>query len=149
MSPFIRPWRQVADFSGRATRTEYGLFHITAVIGFFGLTFLSVILRGLLGQPDIGSALGIMSSAVTLLLALASVFLLVATLIGHVSIAIRRLHDHGEPGIKYLLTFIPLVGFIFYLMLVFSRGDDFENDYGPDPRRPEQDSPETLATVFS
>lgn len=149
MNPIIRPWRQVFNFSGRATRTEYGLFHITAVIAFFGMSFLSAITQALLGQPGTESAGPIASMAIVGVLAIVSFLGFFAALIGHFSIAIRRLHDHGEPGIKYLMTFIPLIGFIFYLMLVFTRGDDYENDYGPDPRLGEQESVETLGSVFS
>lgn len=149
MNPIVRPWRQVFDFSGRATRTEYGLFHITAVVGFFGMSFLSGITQALLGQPGTQSAGSIVSMAIVTILAIVSVVGLLAAIVGHFSIAIRRLHDHGEPGIKYLMTFIPLIGFIFWLMLVFTRGDDYENDYGPDPRLPEQESVETLGSVFS
>ncbi|MDB5676551.1 MAG: hypothetical protein JWM65_3533 [Sphingomonas bacterium] len=149
MNPLVRPWRQVFDFSGRATRTEYGLFHITAVIAFFAMSFLSGITQALLGRPGTESAATIVSMAIVTILALVSLLGFLAALIGHISIAIRRLHDHGDPGIKYLLTFIPFIGFIFYLMLVFARGDDYENDYGPDPRLGEQESTETLGSVFS
>jgi len=149
MNRIMRPWRQVFDFSSRATRTEYGPFHITAVIGFFGMSFLSGLAQALLGQPGTQSAATIVSLAIVTILAIASVLGLLAAVIGHVSIAIRRLHDHGEPWVKYLLTFIPFIGFIFWLMLVFTRGDDYENDYGPDPRLPEQESVETLGSVFS
>jgi len=149
MNPIARPWRQVFDFSGRATRSEYGLFHITAVIAFFATSFVSALTQGLLGKPGMQSAATIVSLAIIIILAIVSVVGFFAALIGHFSVTIRRLHDQGEPGIKYLLTFIPFVGVIFWLLLVFTRGNDYENDYGPDPRRGEQASTDELGSVFS
>ena len=48
-----------------------------------------------------------------------------------------------------LLTFIPLVGIVLWALLVFTRGTDGENDYGHDPRHPEQVSTAMLGSVFS
>lgn len=146
MNPLVRPWRQVFDFSGRATRTEYGLFHLSAFGGFVLLQLLPLamgIRGGLGGKP------GVFAIIVMVVLSLVSLALFFAALIGHFSISVRRLHDHGEPGVKYFLTWIPFIGFIFWLMLVFARGNDWENDYGPDPRQPGQDSVEALGSVFS
>jgi len=148
MNPFIRPWRHLFDFNGRASRTEYGLFHITVIVAWL-VTFLLPITMfdfragGHRAEPG-ALAIGIMA-----VLALLQLALMFAGLIGHLSVTVRRLHDQGEPWIKYLLTFIPFIGFIFWLIMVFKAGDDYENDYGHDPRLPEQDSPEALGSVFS
>ena len=148
MNPFVRPWRHLFDFRGRASRTEYGLFHITAVVAYIVLGILPVMMIDFHGgrqDADPGPlAIGIIS-----ILGLLSMVLFFAALIGHLSVTVRRLHDQGEPWLRYLLTFIPFIGFIFWLILVFARGDDYENDYGPDPRLPEQESVETLGSVFS
>lgn len=147
MNPLVRPWRQVFDFSGRATRTEYGLFHLSAFGAYFALGVLPVTMfdvrAGRAAEP------GVVAIIFIAVLALLSLALFFAALIGHFSISVRRLHDHGEPGVKYFLTWIPFIGFIFWLMLVFARGNDWENDYGPDPRQPGQDSVEALGSVFS
>jgi uncharacterized membrane protein YhaH (DUF805 family) len=150
MNPLIRPWRHLFDFRGRATRTEYGLYHITAVVLFIALELLfagiNIGLTG--GHPE--SANG---NPVAMVVAMVGVFaILLAMLllyIGHIAISIRRLHDHGEPGIKFLLTFIPLAGIIFWLMMVFTSGEHFENEYGPDPRQPEEVGQGDLGGVFS
>jgi uncharacterized membrane protein YhaH (DUF805 family) len=149
MNPFLRPWRQVFDFSGRATRTEYALFHATAVGAFILIEILTGLTGALLGPAGTQSAVAIVGMGILGILGIIALVGFFVALIGHFSIAIRRLHDHGQPGIKYLLTFIPLIGFIFYLMLVFTKGDDYENDYGPDPRLGEQASMNELGSVFS
>lgn len=149
MNPIIRPWRQVFDFRGRATRTEYALFHVSAILLLVAYEFVIGLFAAIFLPGSGGSQPGPVSITVTAILGIISFALFVVFLIGHVSIAIRRLHDHGEPWLKYLLTFIPFIGFIFWILLVFTKGDDFENDYGPDPRQPEQVSADELGSVFS
>jgi uncharacterized membrane protein YhaH (DUF805 family) len=141
MNPLIRPWRHLFDFKGRATRTEYILFHVTGVvalmIGVATFSFLHSLIFGL--DPNRRDGIAV---AMVLIVYLAFI-------VTHVAIGVRRLHDQGEPGVKYLLTFIPLIGFFFWLMMVLTTGQDFENDYGPDPRQPETAGVDELGGVFS
>ena len=145
----MRPWRQLFDFRGRATRTEYALFHVTMIFLYIAFEGLNYGLMSLSGPGPIKAQPGLMVLILAGILAIFQILMILAFLIGHISIAIRRLHDHGEPGVKYLLTFIPLIGIIYWVMLVFTKGDDFENDYGPDPRQPVQPSVDELSSVFS
>lgn len=150
MNPLIRPWRHLFDFKGRATRTEYGLYHLTAVVLFFVLQLLLVgVNAGLTGgHPESmsGHPMTIVASIVEVVVMLLALLLFY---VGHIAISVRRLHDHGEPGVKFLLTFIPLAGIIFWLMMVFTPGEYIENEYGPDPRQPEQVGQGDLGGVFS
>ena len=147
-NPVLGPWRQVFDFRGRATRTEYALFHVTAILLLIAFEVLTVLMRLVFFPGAATSQPGPAHIAFAMIVGVGLFALFVVVLIGHVSIAIRRLHDHGEPWLKYLLTFIPFIGFIFWIMLVFARGDDCENDYGPDPRHPEQIGVDELGSVF-
>jgi uncharacterized membrane protein YhaH (DUF805 family) len=45
----------------------------------------------------------------------------------------RRLNDLGHSGWFILLILIPFVNFLFGLYLVFARGDEANNEYGPPP----------------
>jgi len=149
MNPLIRPWRQFFHFKGRATRTEYGLYHLTATLLFITLEFVFVSINvGISGgHPDtIPRSTGLMIGMINAVIVLVIIPLFY---VGHIAIGVRRLHDHGEPGIKFLLTFIPLAGIIFWLMMVFTPGEDFENEYGPNPRKPEQIGQGDLGGVFS
>jgi len=148
MNPIVRPWRQIFDFRGRATRSEYALFHVTAILLFIAYEVLVGLIAAIFLRGSVPSQPGPVGVAMTMILGIVSFALFVVVLVGHISIAIRRLHDHGEPWLKYLLTFIPFIGFIFWIMLVFAKGDDYENDYGPDPRQPEQIGTEELGSVF-
>jgi uncharacterized membrane protein YhaH (DUF805 family) len=148
MNPLTRPWRHLFDFRGRASRREYVLFHLGIVLFYFVVTTLTGIGMALgfafFGEPRDGGGTLL---AVTWLGEF-GLFLL-AFLIGHVSVSIRRLHDHNQPWIKYLFTLIPLVGIAFWALLVFTRGSEGGNDYGHDPRQPEPVSTAMLGSVFS
>jgi uncharacterized membrane protein YhaH (DUF805 family) len=150
MNPFIRPWRNIFNFSGRATRTEYALFHLipVVVLVLFSVVFAMLFDIGTGAVPVDGADQP--ASPLEGMLGLLFFGLYVVFVIGHIAISIRRLHDHGEGGIKYLLTFIPLAGIIFWAIMVFTKGDDFENEYGPDPRESDPDpGTDDLGQVFS
>jgi uncharacterized membrane protein YhaH (DUF805 family) len=43
----------------------------------------------------------------------------------------KRLHDVGNSGWICLVVFIPVINVIAVISLLFARGDDFDNPYGP------------------
>lgn len=45
----------------------------------------------------------------------------------------RRLHDRGHSGWWWLLSMVPLVGFVLGLYLLAAPGDELANRYGPAP----------------
>jgi uncharacterized membrane protein YhaH (DUF805 family) len=47
-----------------------------------------------------------------------------------ISFAIRRLHDHGRNGWWMLLMYVPVVGLLMVIYLLFP-GDKYDNEYGP------------------
>ncbi len=53
--------------------------------------------------------------------------------VAEIMISIRRLHDLGHTGWLVLLTYIPLVNFVFGIYLLFAHGNRGPNIYGPDP----------------
>lgn len=55
-----------------------------------------------------------------------------ATLISWTA-AIRRCHDVGRSGFFLLWQFVPLLGIAAALFLIFARGDDMKNRFGPPP----------------
>lgn len=46
---------------------------------------------------------------------------------------IRRLHDRSHNGYLWLLSFVPIVGLLLGLYLLFAPGDPVLNKYGPTP----------------
>ncbi|GJD54610.1 DUF805 domain-containing protein [Methylobacterium dankookense] len=51
-----------------------------------------------------------------------------------ICLGIKRFHDRGKPGIWVLISFVPIIGGIWYLIETgFLKGTDGANAYGPDP----------------
>jgi uncharacterized membrane protein YhaH (DUF805 family) len=53
------------------------------------------------------------------------------------SLSIRRLHNCNLGGHNYLVLFVPLIGPIFFLITMLSKGTEGPNHYGPDPNDPQ------------
>ncbi len=47
--------------------------------------------------------------------------------------AIRRCHDLGRSGFFLLWQLVPLLGIVAALFVIFARGDDMKNRFGPPP----------------
>lgn len=141
----MRPWRQMFNFRGRAMRREYWLFLVQLVIAYF----LAMIVLGMI----LGAASGLYPGTVDVESGLAVVFIvygvLLLGLIPYLSASVRRLHDHDKTGWLFLLSFIPLVGWIFFLIMMLTPGTQGANSYGPDPRDGDQPAAEEMASVFS
>jgi len=101
-----------ADFEGRARRTEYWMFFlVNVIIGF---------VIGFIGEAVHLSILGTLYS--------------LAVLIPGLAVGARRLHDTGRSGWWLLVGLIPLIGWIWLIVLFAIEGDKGSNQYGPDPK---------------
>lgn len=76
---------------------------------------------------------------------LVMLFLVIASL----AAGVRRLHDHDKTGWLFLLSLVPLIGWIFFLIMTLTPGTKGENSYGYDPREGDFLSAEEVASVFS
>jgi uncharacterized membrane protein YhaH (DUF805 family) len=101
-----------AQFSGRASRSEYWWF----VLGCF----------------LIGATLGVIDVALDGAI-LTSLFVL-GLIIPSIALNVRRLHDTGRSGWYVLLSLIPLFGPLVLLVFYASQGDKRANAYGPVPK---------------
>jgi uncharacterized membrane protein YhaH (DUF805 family) len=108
MKWFIKCFKQYADFKGRARRKEYWMFTlINGIIGF---------VMGLLG------------------LTILSWIYSVAVFIPSLAVGVRRLHDIGKSGWWILLFLIPVVGWIWLIVLSIQDSLPGENQWGPNPK---------------
>lgn len=98
-------FKHFADFSGRATRSEFWWWFLFSII----IGLLSLI-------PVIGWLLAIIM------------------FLPNLSMQVRRLHDTGRSGWYWLLAFIPLIGFICLLVFYLQDSKPGENEYGPNPK---------------
>ncbi len=101
-----------ATFSTRASRSEYWYFTLFVV--------LAEIVLQVLDQ-------GLNSGGV-----LQGLFAL-GTFVPQFAVAVRRMHDIGRRGRWILLGFLPVIGWIWLLILLCKPGDAGPNLYGPPP----------------
>jgi uncharacterized membrane protein YhaH (DUF805 family) len=110
--------KKYAVFSGRASRKEYWYFFLIYLI----ISIITSMLDVIIGTFDVKSGIGPISG----------IFYL-ATLLPALGIAIRRLHDTNRAGWWVLLLVIPLIGLIWYIVLLAKAGDITANKYGQVP----------------
>lgn len=96
------------------------------------MTFSLLIIIGMIAAFSPGlfmdsSTLAGSSMVATVLIGLAYLVMLYFSFV----FTIRRLHDRNHTGWLSLLILIPLVNLIFILYLIFAKGDDRPNQYGP------------------
>lgn len=98
------------------------------ILAFAGLGLIGFVIYKVLGlDPSQDSTLNsiLMLIGGVAALAIYGFFIYLTIIVG-----IRRLHDLNRTGWMYLLLFVPLVGFIFALYMIFAAGTPGENDYG-------------------
>ena len=96
--------KRYAQFSGRASKREfwgYMLFRMVAVVAIF---FVAVIMFA------INESLGSIFNLLCWLFG-------IALFIPDLSVGVRRLHDTGKSGWWYLISVIPLIGWIWLIIL--------------------------------
>ena len=134
----LRPWRQFFSFSGRATRREYWLFQVQLIVLYVAM---------LLAVGALGGA--VQSEASDSILGFAMIPAILFYLIGSLSSGVRRIHDHDKSGWLFLLSFVPFIGWIFFLIMMLTPGTRGTNSYGRDPRDGDAADVGELEQVFS
>ena len=120
MNWYLKVLKQYADFKGRARRKEYWMFILSNII----FAVVAIILDNVLGIA-IGPIYGLY---------------VLSVLIPGLAVIVRRLHDIGKSGWMILITLIPLVGPIWFLVLMLTEGYSGENKYGENPKDIQTDS---------
>lgn len=114
-----------ADFSGRATRSEYWYFYLFnfLVTMVFYIAFFAMLGSG---SRD--------SSAVGYLSVMIIIYALVMT-IPSLAVTVRRLHDTGHSGWWIFLNLIPVIGSIVLFIWFITDSDPDTNEYGDNPKQ--------------
>lgn len=102
-----------ATFSGRSTRSEYWWWAVFYAIVCIVLQLISI------GSDSTGMVLGTLLGLVCL--------------IPNLAVNVRRLHDVGKGGGWIFIILLPLIGWIWYLVLLLKSSEPFENRFGLDP----------------
>lgn len=115
-----RFWRKYADFTGRASRSEFWYAYLWVTMLTFGSYVLMLVLLGGLtaviaagSDSSAGAVVGVVSGLIGFLWFAAYL----AMIVPFIAVSVRRLHDAGYGGVYYLMGFIPFVGGI--LLLVY------------------------------
>lgn len=128
-SPYTPPQAQVGE-----QLPEFGELKVFGTSGRIGrVRYLGWSMALMLAFLPIG---GIILGSFALSDALAGLLTLVACLalvVVSVCIGVQRLHDMGWSGWLWLLNFVPIVGSVFALLMLFMPGTDGPNRYGPPP----------------
>ena len=111
--------QKYADFTGRATRSEYWYFVLFYLLLSAGLMFVDA----LLGWFNSELGIGVLSGIYTL-----------ALMIPSLSVTVRRLHDTGRSAWWLLLGLVPIIGGIVLLVFFVQDSQDGVNGYGPNPK---------------
>lgn len=112
MSYYLSVWKNYAKFSGRARRREYWMFALFNIL----------------------AAIVIMVVSVAIKMPFLYMIYLLASLCPSLAVCVRRLHDIGKSGIWFFITFVPLIGSIWILILLCRDSQPGENPYGPNPK---------------
>ena len=112
-----------ADFKGRARRKEYWMWTLYYTV----ILLFAMILDNALGLNFelLGQNLGYGWLYVTIG---------ITHFIPGLGIVVRRLHDVGKSGWFYLIILIPLIGFIWILVLFCTDGVKEDNKWGANPK---------------
>ena len=110
----LKELKNYVVFSGRARRKEYWMFILINAI-------IALIIMG------IGQQIGTYGFILSLIYSL-------AILLPSLAVSVRRLHDIGKSGWMILITLIPIIGGIWFLILTIKEGEKGANQYGEDPK---------------
>ena len=116
------------NFSGRARRKEFWMFHLFLII----ITIICIGLDNILGTVvamDAGP-FGLIVLPFGWLFFLCGIFHFLPSL----SLVVRRLHDVGKSGSWCLIGLIPIIGIVFLIVFLCSEGDKNENKWGLNPK---------------
>lgn len=108
-------WKGYFDFTGRSRRRE---FWYSAICNW--LIAITISLLGVITIRQLASVMELMFTAMVVL--------------PNLSVAIRRMHDIGKSGLMLLVSFIPVIGTIWVIILLAMDSDRETNIYGESPK---------------
>jgi uncharacterized membrane protein YhaH (DUF805 family) len=123
MEAMFLPFTRYADFSGRASRTEYWMFTLLQLFIMVGMGIvIGTFVAANQGTENKGDMIFV---GVFMLVAYALIFF-----IPSLAVTVRRLHDQDKSGWFYLFSFIPYIGGLVMFIFMLLPGTDGSNQYG-------------------
>ena len=118
MNWYFEALKKYAVFQGRARRREYWFYVLFNIIVSTALAFLDRIT----GTFVADAGFGVLSAVYTL-----------GVILPGIAVSVRRLHDTGRSGVWFMITTVPILGFLLFLYFMVLDGDPAENKYGASP----------------
>lgn len=106
-------WKGYVDFEGRSTRSDYWFAFLANMLIAFAFDVLFWVFLGMASATD-SSFLAVISFILLLILFAYGI----AAFLPGIAIAVRRLRDAGYNWPYIFVPFIPVVGFIIYIVLL-------------------------------
>ena len=116
-------FNKYADFEGKAIRSEYWFFTLFIWL-VWGVLYVTTFSIAISTMPTEGVAMFLFSIPVMWFF---------ATLIPHIAVGIRRLHDTGKSGFYYFWSLVPFIGSLIVLAFMLGDGTKGRNQYGDNP----------------
>jgi uncharacterized membrane protein YhaH (DUF805 family) len=132
MKYYIDCLKNYTNFTGRARRRDYRFFILFHFIFMMAIIFL-------LNFFDEFSVAQIDSNALASLPMILYFIYFAAILIPTLAVTVRRLHDVGKSGTWFFIYFVPLIGGIWLLVLLFSDSQPGMNKWGYNPKEQGRD----------
>ena len=126
MDWFTLALKKFAVFNGRSRRREYWMFFLFCGIVIFFATILDNAFGITFEVAEENSGFGP-------IYLFSSLVLFIPTL----AVSVRRLHDIDKSGWFVFVIIIPMIGAIWFLVMMITEGTKGTNQYGPDPKSDE------------
>ena len=126
--------KNYCNFSGRASRSEFwwaflAQYALSMIFSCF-LYILMIIVMVVTDTVSDSDPLAMVGAMMIVFIPM--LIFALALFLPMLGVTVRRLHDTGRSGWYYLISLIPIVGFILYYWLALP-SDMCENEYGPVP----------------
>jgi len=119
MKWYFKVLENYVNFEGRARRKEYWMFVLFNMI--FGTS--AMVLDNVTGLAFKSIGYG----------PIYGIYLL-AVILPSIAVGVRRLHDIGKSGGYYFIILIPIIGAIWFFVLMVTEGDAGVNEFGENPK---------------
>jgi len=121
MNYYVSVLKKYAEFNGRAGRAEYWYFVLFNLIISIGINIIDSAF-----SHDFKTSLG---------LGMFGLIYSLVVFIPSLAVSVRRLHDTNRSGWMILVSLIPLIGAIWIIILMATKGDKEKNKYGASPKK--------------
>jgi len=121
MNWYLKVLKQYADFNGRSRRKEYWMFVLINLIISWSLALLDY-------------------AAGTSIFSIVSTIYSLAIFVPALAVSVRRLHDIGKSGWYYLLVLLPIIGWIWLIVLFATDSEAGPNKWDQNPKEAGNDT---------